>query len=84
VPGAYSVHVPSSPAALQAWQGPSHAVPQQTPSTQWLEAHSAARMQGLPAGSAAAQPEGAQYAPAAQDASRVHAAGHSPELPSHV
>ena len=41
VPAAYGVQPPTSPGTLQASHVPSHAPSQQTPSTQWPEAHSA-------------------------------------------
>jgi hypothetical protein len=71
-----SPHVPSAPlpffAAVQAWQGPAHAVSQQKASTQNPSAHSADELHGAPAAFLIVQAFPAQYAPATQSAPVEH------------
>src|SRR4051794_3466894 len=43
-----TAHVPSEPGTAQDWQVPHAALPQQTPLTQLLAAHSPAKVQALP------------------------------------
>ena len=47
VPSVVEVQVPPE-VRLHAWQAPAHALPQQTPSTHWPEAHSAPAAQVVP------------------------------------
>jgi hypothetical protein len=77
-PSAEAVQVPSFPATLQASQGPVHETPQQTPSVQYPEAHSAARPHASPAARADTQAPALQNFPALQSASRAHGDAQPP------
>jgi hypothetical protein len=65
-------HLPSSPLTSQAWHCDTQVVSQQTPSTQWLDAHSLEAVHALPSTSFGAHPCGEQYAVAIQSRSVAH------------
>jgi hypothetical protein len=47
-PAPTGAHVPALPETLQAWHEPQVALPQQTPSTQWLVAHWSSAAHAVP------------------------------------
>jgi hypothetical protein len=77
-PSVDAVQVPSLPATLQASQGPVHETPQQTPSVQYPEAHSAARLHASPAARADTHAPALQNFPPLQSASLAHGEAHAP------
>ena len=70
--------MPSFPATLHASQGPVQETPQQTPSVQYPEAHSAARLHASPAPRAKTHAPALQNFPSLQSASRAHGEAQAP------
>ena len=78
VASAAGTQVPGLPATLQASQGPVQETPQQTPSVQYPEAHSAARPQVSPAARADTQVPALQNFPSLQSRSTTHGEAQPP------
>src|SRR4051794_2752313 len=74
------MHWPSLPAIAHDLQVPEHAVVQQTPSTQNVDAHSLPVVHGAPGGLGPQLPF-THAAPATQSAAVVHVDRHLPSLP---
>jgi hypothetical protein len=81
-PAATGRQRPSLPAWLQASHGPPQAPSQHTPSTQWLLAHSSARVQALPTGSRSTQRPSWQKCVEAQRVCSSQIWGQAPFTPS--
>ena len=77
------MQVPALPGRLQAWHVPPQALPQQTPSTHWPEAHSAAEAQPSPLARRGVQVPALQKAVSLQSALSAHPDRQLAPVPLH-